>query len=82
MDTILAQLEKNLPAMQETWIHPWVGKIPCCRERVSTPVFWPRESHGLEKSMGSNELDVTEGLLLFTFRWIHKVLFCFVFKSH
>ena len=29
MDTLLAQLEKNLPAMQETWIHPWVGKIPC-----------------------------------------------------
>ena len=28
---------------------PWVGKIPWRRERLPTPVFWPRE--GLENSM-------------------------------
>ena len=25
----------------------WVGKIPWRRERLSTPVFWPGEFHGL-----------------------------------
>ena len=24
----MAQLIKNLPAMWETWVDPWVGKIP------------------------------------------------------
>ena len=33
--SLVAQLVKNLPAMQETW----VGKIPWRRERVPTPVF-------------------------------------------
>ena len=27
--------------------NPWIGKIPCRRERLSTPVFWPGEFHGL-----------------------------------
>ena len=31
-------------------INPWVGKIPWRRERLSTPVFWPGESHGITKS--------------------------------
>ena len=26
---------------------PWVGKIPWRRERLSTPIFWPGEFHGL-----------------------------------
>ena len=28
-------------------LDPWVGKIPCRRERLPTPVFWPGEFHGL-----------------------------------
>ena len=39
----MAQLVKNLPAMQETWIDPWLGKTPWRRERLPTPVFWPGE---------------------------------------
>ena len=27
--------------------NPWVGKIPWRRERVPTPVFWPRKFHCL-----------------------------------
>ena len=27
--------------------NPWVGTIPWRRERLPTPVFWPREFHGL-----------------------------------
>ena len=26
---------------------PWVGKIPWRRKRLPTPVFWPKEFHGL-----------------------------------
>ena len=26
--SLVAQLVKNPPAMQETWVRPWVGKIP------------------------------------------------------
>ena len=42
--------------MQEAWFQslgwedPWVGKIPWRRERLPTPVFWPGEFLGVEKS--------------------------------
>ena len=42
----VAQLVKNLPAMWETWVPRWVGKIHW-REWQLTPVFWPGEFHGL-----------------------------------
>ena len=35
----------------------WVGKIPGRRKRLPTPVFWPREFHGLySQSVGSQEV--------------------------
>ena len=43
----VTQLVKNPPAIWETWFDPWVGKIPWRRERLPTPVFWPRELHVL-----------------------------------
>ena len=42
--SLVALLVKNLPAMQETWVRSWVGKIPWRRERLCTPVFWPENS--------------------------------------
>ena len=45
--SLVAQMVKNLPAVQETWVQSLVGKIPWRRERPPTPVFWPGESHGL-----------------------------------
>ena len=39
MYILVAQLVKNLPAMQETWFDPWVGKIPWKREWLPTPLF-------------------------------------------
>ena len=36
---------KHLPAMQETWVRTWVGKIPWGRKWQMTPVFLPGESH-------------------------------------
>ena len=55
---LVAQLVKNLPAMQETW----VGKIPWRRERLPTPVFQPGEFHGLYSQWGRRELEMTEQL--------------------
>ena len=37
--SLVAQLVKDLPAMQETWFNFWVGKIPWIRDRLLTPVF-------------------------------------------
>ena len=57
---LVAQLVKNPPAMQETWVRSLVGKIPWRRERLPTPVFWPREFHGLYSPWGYKESDTTE----------------------
>ena len=37
--SLVDQMVKNLPAMQETWVQSWVGKIPWRREWLHTPVF-------------------------------------------
>ena len=50
--SLIAQLVKNPPAMQETWVRSWVGKIPCRRGSLLTPVFWPREFHELYSLWG------------------------------
>ena len=53
----VALLVKDLPAMQRPGFDPWVGKIPWRRERLSTPVFWAGEFHGLySQSMGSQRV--------------------------
>ena len=62
----MAQLVKNPPAMQETW----VGKIPWRRKWLPTPVSLPGEFHGLYSSWGRKELNTTEQLSLhFIFMW-------------
>ena len=48
---------KNLPAMQETWVQFWIGKIPWRKVWQSTLVFLPGQSpwteeHGGLQSMG------------------------------
>ena len=32
---------------------PWVGRIPWRTERLPTPIFWPREVHGLYSPWGA-----------------------------
>ena len=59
--SLVAQLGKDLPAMQETWVRSsWVRKIPWRRERLPTPVFWPGEFHGLQSPWGGKESDTTK----------------------
>ena len=66
---MVAQIMKNLPAMQETGFDSGVWMIPCRRAWQPAPVFLPGESHG-QRSLagygprGRRELDTTEGLTL------------------
>ena len=62
--SFVAQSVKNLPAVQETQVDPWVGKIPWRRERLPTPAFWPGEFHRLYSPWGHKESDMTEGFSL------------------
>ena len=48
----MSQTVKNLPAMQETWVNPWVGKVPWRRERLPIPTFWSGVFHGQRSLAG------------------------------
>ena len=50
--SLVAQLVKNLPAMQETWVRSLGWEDPLEKGRLPTPVFWPREFHGLYSPWG------------------------------
>ena len=65
----VANMVKNLPAVQKTGFNPWVRKIPWRRKWQSTPVFLPEESHGQRSLVGYSprdckESDTTERLIL------------------
>ena len=62
--SLVAQLIKNPPAMQEAWVQSWIGKISWRRGRLPTPVFWPEEFQGLHSPWSRRELDTTEQLSL------------------
>ena len=63
--SLVTQKAKNLPAMQETRVHPWAGRSPWRRAWQPIPVCLPRESHG-QRSLagyspwGHKESDTTE----------------------
>ena len=65
--------------------NPWVGEIPWRRQRLPTPVFWPREFHGLYSSRGHKESNTTEWLSLsLQFHIVENrtLRFTFFFKAH
>ena len=43
--SLVAQLVKNLPAMQEIWVQSLGWEDPL--DKGNTPVLWPGEFHGL-----------------------------------
>ena len=49
-----------LPAMWETWVRSLGGEDPLEKGKATTPVFWPREFHGLYSPWGRKESDTTE----------------------
>ena len=44
----------------ESGFDRWIGKIPWRRERLPTPVFWPREFRGLYSPWARKQSDTTE----------------------
>ena len=63
--SLVAQLVKNLSAMQKTWVQSLDQKDPLEKEQLPTPVFWSGEFHGQRSLAGYSpqdhkELDTTE----------------------
>ena len=58
--SLMAQLVKNPPAMQETWVRLLGWEDPLEKGNLPTPVFWPGEFHGLYNPWDCKELDTTE----------------------
>ena len=63
--SLVSQMIKNLPAVQGTWVNPWIGKIPWRREWQPTSVFLPEKSLGQRSLAGYSphvhkESDTTE----------------------
>ena len=42
-DGVITHLELDILQCGRPGFDPWVGKIPWRRERLPTPVLWPRE---------------------------------------
>ena len=65
----MAQMVKNLPAMQETWVRSLGLEDALEKGMATTPVFLPGESHGQRSLVGYSpwghkESDTTEQLSL------------------
>ena len=62
--SLIAQLVKNPPAMQETQFVSWVGKICWKRDRLPTPVFlgFPCGSADKESACNAGDLGLIPGL--------------------
>ena len=81
----VAQMVKNLPAMMEIQVQPWVERLLWRREWLPTPVFLPGESHGQKSLAGYSpwnrkEQDTTE---MTQHSWIshscHKLIYYYVY---
>ena len=48
---------KNLPAMQGSWVDPWVRKIPWRRVWQPFPIFLPVEPQGQRSLVGYSQCD-------------------------
>ena len=62
--SLIAQLVKNLPAMQETQFNSWVWNIRWRRDRLPTSVFlgFPCSSAGKESACNAGDLGLIPGL--------------------
>ena len=61
--SLVAQLVKNPPATQETWVRSLGWEDPLEKGKA-TPVFWPGDFHGLYSPWGQKKLDMTERVSL------------------
>ena len=78
----MAQLLQNPSAMRRPGFHPWVEKIPWRGERLPTPVFWPREFHGVTESQ-TQLSDFCFFPILVAVKWYFiVVLICISLMTH
>ena len=72
--SLVAQLTKNPPAMQETWVWFLGWEDPWRRAWLPIPVFWPGEFHG-QRSLagyspwGGRELDTLSDFHFHRIEW-------------
>ena len=68
--SLIAQLVKNPPAMQETWLDSWIRKIRWRKDRLPTPVFegFPGGSAVKEYACNAGDLGSIPGLGRFPWR--------------
>ena len=50
--SLVAQVVKNLPSMQETWVQSLALEDPLKEEMATTPIFLPGEFHGQRSLAG------------------------------
>ena len=63
--SLVAQLVKNLTAMQETWVQSLGWEDPLEKGKATAPIFWPGEFQGLCSPWSHKESDTTERLCVF-----------------
>jgi len=61
---LVAQLVKNPPAMQKTWVRSLGWEHPLEQGTATHSVFWPGEFHGLYSPWGHKESDMAKQLSL------------------
>ena len=67
--SLVAQLVKNLPAVQQTWVQSLGWEDPLEKGKATTPIFWPGEFHGLCSPWSHKESDTTERLSFLFFHF-------------
>ena len=58
--SLVAQIVKNLPAIQETWVRFLGQEDPLEKGMAPTPVFLPGEFHGQSSLVGYSPWDLKE----------------------
>ena len=58
--SLVAQLVKNPPVVRETWVRSLGWEDPLEKAKVTHPVFWPGEFHGLCSPWGRKDSDMTK----------------------
>ena len=77
--SLVAQMVKNLPEMQETWVWSLNCEDSLEKGMATHSIFWPGEFHDLYSPWGSKESDTTEQLWHFiqaSFNFMAAVTFC------
>ena len=82
--SLVAQMVKNLPPVQETWVQSLDWEDPLEKEMQSTPIFLPGKFHRQRNlagysRWGQKESDSTEWLTLHFFNDCNKILFYSLF---